>query len=259
MAVARAAFSSPAVHRLGHEDDVDVADVVQLPATALAHGDHGQPARLGAVGQLGPGQRQRGLEGGPGQVGELCRRRPPATPPPARSRAASRQQARAGRPPAGRRHRRRAGARDVGVGAFGSACDGGQQQRCAAARGRGARCRPAPASAPGAAPGGRPAPCWLPSTASSRSRSSLVAVQRRRPGPPARRPARPPPAGPARAGRGRGRGPTRRTSRKPGRSASAASAGSDSSRPALVTSAKPSRASCPASVAVRPESVTDRP
>ena len=33
--------------RLGDEEHVDVADVVELEPPALAHGDHGQPARLG--------------------------------------------------------------------------------------------------------------------------------------------------------------------------------------------------------------------
>ena len=34
-----------ALRRLGHEDHVDVADVVELVAPALAHRDHGEPAR----------------------------------------------------------------------------------------------------------------------------------------------------------------------------------------------------------------------
>ena len=48
--------------RLGHEDHVDVAGVVQLAAAALAHGDHGEPARRRAGRQFGPGHGERRLE-----------------------------------------------------------------------------------------------------------------------------------------------------------------------------------------------------
>ena len=58
-------------HGLGDEDDVDVADVVQLPAAALAHRDHRQPARRRVRRQPGPGHRQRGLQRRGSQVGEL--------------------------------------------------------------------------------------------------------------------------------------------------------------------------------------------
>ena len=57
----------------GHEDDVDVAGVVQLAAAALAHGEHGDPARRGAGGQLGAGDRERGAQHRGGDVGELAR------------------------------------------------------------------------------------------------------------------------------------------------------------------------------------------
>ena len=53
---------------LGDEHDVDVAHVVQLAATALAHRDDGQPARI-AVG-LGHRDGQGGPQRGGGQVGE---------------------------------------------------------------------------------------------------------------------------------------------------------------------------------------------
>jgi hypothetical protein len=48
-------------------DDVDVADVVQLPPTGLAHRDDGQPGRGAA---LGLGQPKSGREGGVGQRGQ---------------------------------------------------------------------------------------------------------------------------------------------------------------------------------------------
>ena len=56
------------VGRLGDEHHVDVADVVQLAAAALAHRDHGQPTVLAA--QLGHRDRERGLQRRRGQVGE---------------------------------------------------------------------------------------------------------------------------------------------------------------------------------------------
>ena len=67
---------------LAHEDHVDVADVVQLAAAALAHPDDPEPARqripglpvvLGAqgVGDRGVGDGQRGAQARGGEVGEL--------------------------------------------------------------------------------------------------------------------------------------------------------------------------------------------
>ena len=61
----------PVSGRLGDEDHVDVADVVQLAGTALAHGHHGQTARRGPGGQLGPGHGERRLEDRGGDVGQL--------------------------------------------------------------------------------------------------------------------------------------------------------------------------------------------
>ena len=55
--------------RLGDEDDVDVADVVQLAAAGLTHPDHGEPARLGARAVLLPGDGQPGLQRRLGEVG----------------------------------------------------------------------------------------------------------------------------------------------------------------------------------------------
>jgi hypothetical protein len=59
--------------RLGHEHDVDVADVVELPAAALAHRDDREAAFRRAGGQLGARHRQRRLQGRGGEVGELGR------------------------------------------------------------------------------------------------------------------------------------------------------------------------------------------
>ena len=80
LAVASAAVSSPVSAsggggpvsgRLGDEDHVDVAGVVQLAGAALAHGHHGQTARRGPGGQLGPGHGERRLEDRGGDVGQL--------------------------------------------------------------------------------------------------------------------------------------------------------------------------------------------
>jgi hypothetical protein len=49
------------LERLGHEQDIDIADVVQLPATALAHRDHGEPALRRGVRQLTAGDLERCL------------------------------------------------------------------------------------------------------------------------------------------------------------------------------------------------------
>ena len=61
---------------LVHEDDVDVANVVQFPGPALAHADHGEPDGghgLGAeaLGGLEAGHGQRGLERGAREVREF--------------------------------------------------------------------------------------------------------------------------------------------------------------------------------------------
>ena len=60
-----------AVHRLGHEDHVHVAHVVELVAAALAHRDHGQPAAGRGVADLGPGHGESGVEGAGREVREL--------------------------------------------------------------------------------------------------------------------------------------------------------------------------------------------
>ena len=57
----------------GHEDHVDVAGVVQLAGAALAHGEHGDPARRGAGGQFRARDRERGAQHGRGDVRELAR------------------------------------------------------------------------------------------------------------------------------------------------------------------------------------------
>ena len=62
-----------ALRGLGHEDDVDVADVVQLVPSALAHRDHGQAAAVRGLADLGAGHRQSGVERAGGEVGELRR------------------------------------------------------------------------------------------------------------------------------------------------------------------------------------------
>jgi hypothetical protein len=61
------------VDRLGHEDDVDVADVVQLVPPTLAHRDHGEPAAVGGFADLGAGDRECGVQGPAGEVGQLRR------------------------------------------------------------------------------------------------------------------------------------------------------------------------------------------
>ncbi len=61
-----------AVQRLGDEHDVDVADVVELPAAALAQPDDGDPAVRGARGLVGDGEGEPGDEHRAGEVGELA-------------------------------------------------------------------------------------------------------------------------------------------------------------------------------------------
>jgi hypothetical protein len=60
-------------HRLGHEHHVDVAHVVELTATRLAHADDCEPAGRRALGQPGERHRQPGRQGGGRQVGQLAR------------------------------------------------------------------------------------------------------------------------------------------------------------------------------------------
>ncbi len=55
------------------EDHVHVAGVVELAPAALAHGDHRQPGGGRALGQLGTGDGQRGLQGRGGEVGQFGR------------------------------------------------------------------------------------------------------------------------------------------------------------------------------------------
>ena len=59
------------IGRFGHENHVDVADVVQFARTAFAHRDDRQPRRwvVSADGRLG--DRQRGSQSGVGQVGQV--------------------------------------------------------------------------------------------------------------------------------------------------------------------------------------------
>ena len=61
-----------AVQGLGDEDDVDVADVVELAATGLAHADDRQAAGRGAVGQAGDRDGQRSRQRRAGEVGQLA-------------------------------------------------------------------------------------------------------------------------------------------------------------------------------------------
>src|SRR5690606_33037149 len=60
-----------ALARLGDEDDVDVADVVELARAALAHTDHGQPRVVGV--HFRTGDREGRFERGGGEVGQLGR------------------------------------------------------------------------------------------------------------------------------------------------------------------------------------------
>ena len=63
--------SSAPVGRLEDEDHVDVGDVVELVAAALAHRDHGEPGSGGGLADPGAGDGERCLEGAGGEVGEL--------------------------------------------------------------------------------------------------------------------------------------------------------------------------------------------
>ncbi len=62
-----------AVGRLDDEDDVDVADVVELVTPALAHRDDREPRRLTGLADAGARDGQASLQRGRGQVGELGR------------------------------------------------------------------------------------------------------------------------------------------------------------------------------------------
>ena len=57
--------------RLGDEDHVDVAGVVELAGAALAHRDDREPDRRGVRWELGAGDREGGLEDRVGEVGEF--------------------------------------------------------------------------------------------------------------------------------------------------------------------------------------------
>lgn len=60
-----------AVGGFADEDHVDVGDVVEFVAAALAHGDDGEPALARVLGGGGAGDAQGGAEGGGGEVGEF--------------------------------------------------------------------------------------------------------------------------------------------------------------------------------------------
>ena len=158
---------------LGDEDDVDVADVVELAPAALAHADHREAAQVGLVTELGTRDRQARLQRRRGEVGQLggdvvhvehvgevasrevqqclpVRRRAARPSRPARSRVATR------RP--GRRRRRAAGS------AAAPPRSGGARRRA----------RRGPASDPGGGPDGRRAP------SSRRARRAAGRARRRR-------------------------------------------------------------------------------
>src|SRR5665647_1611900 len=59
--------------RFGHEDDVDVRDVVELASPALAHADHREPAEIYLGSNLRAGDHEGSLERGRGQVGQRGR------------------------------------------------------------------------------------------------------------------------------------------------------------------------------------------
>jgi hypothetical protein len=67
----RRALRIAGIHRLGDEDDVDIAHIVQLATARLAHGDDRQAARCGGGRLLRDGQRQPGGQDGGRDVGEL--------------------------------------------------------------------------------------------------------------------------------------------------------------------------------------------
>ena len=58
---------------LSDEDDVDVADVIEFAASALAHADHRDAARSRVLGKSCSGDSQAGLEHGIGEIGEPAR------------------------------------------------------------------------------------------------------------------------------------------------------------------------------------------
>ena len=59
------------IGRLGNEDHVDVADVVQFARTAFAHRDDRQPRRCGVAADPGLGDRQRSRQCGVCYVGQV--------------------------------------------------------------------------------------------------------------------------------------------------------------------------------------------
>ena len=182
--VASAAVLVDALARLDDEDHVDVADVVELASAALAHADHREVgSRSPWSPQLGAGDRQRGLQRGRGQVGQLEADRPSRRAPargrgrPGRRRGDARQacrryadpqrvvrrvRRRARRPPRRGRRQRSSGSVGSGVGrrcpVVGVARRGGRRARRtrrarpAAGRGPLRRCAQG-VQAPGTRPG----------------------------------------------------------------------------------------------------------
>ncbi len=61
------------IYRLCNEDDVDIAQVVEFAAAALAHGHHGNPAWRGVGRQIGAGKGETSLKRGIGQVRQFRR------------------------------------------------------------------------------------------------------------------------------------------------------------------------------------------
>ena len=201
------------VERLGDEDDVDVADVVELAAAALAHGDDRQPARSARRrGSSARATARRGLERGAGEVGELAgdvrlgggevgrgevdARRRRAARPVGDAQRVERCRPGAGRRPARRspgRPRRRRAARAAGGGP--ADLGGPSARRRPAARqwpgwrgevvaegGRGAQHGEQPVAAAGRAAARRSAPPSRAGSPSARTASSSRTQRQQRPG-----------------------------------------------------------------------------
>ena len=233
--------------RLEGEDHVDVGDVVELVAAALAHRDHGQPSLRGLVAHALAGDRQGGVERGRRKVGQLGSGVVDAGGQWARSRAASRRST--------RRYSTRRASSAAASSQRRDRRGGGQGRRRPPSSVRRERPRrpvgwspavgrSAHASDRGAGPGARPTPRWPRGR-----RAGASPCPRRRPAPRASRPARRAlsPAGPARRAPGRDR-PSGRAAAAGARQPCPAAPAAGRATPA---SRKPSRVSPPALVTGR--------
>ena len=203
----------------GDEDHVDVADVVQLRAAALAHGDHGEPARVRRAVGLGHRDRERRPQRGRRRGPRAARRRPRAPSTGSDGSLTAARSAAASTSSSSRYAVRRAAtavAAGHGRGSASAAPAGGAAgprrppraaSRCGCRRpctGRGASAvQPAPAVRVGDRGGRRARSNRRAGRTAARAGRRRGAVRRRSPSTCARPPRR---AGPPRAARGPGRG-----------------------------------------------------